>query len=336
VSTNLLQYQVQQLLGGIGTGFGGQGDEAVFVADASRVKVISGSAQVQVGLTKYLRADTTVTDNQTKTRDPSSAITPDTRLDNVQSGLMFARDFGRVRSQAYYSANVGRFVYGGDLSHTHGHHGYGSVIMGSLDKLEVTASGQAYTQETQDFFRLNSDSLGTGLEIAHGFSNNLRVRLGGNYEQNSFTSGAVNFDARGRGATFLLSHPLVTLSADYHHRNGLTLQPLLGTPSSNPTTISISNLPGVLAVPSVYERLGAALSIHPVRRLTVGFLYSDNRQDLSGELSNAFREWEGTLGYDFRQITIDFGYVNHHQEFGFDHFRRNRFYFRVIRQFHLF
>lgn len=335
-NSNLLQYEVQQLLGSAGSGLG-SADGGLLLSNASKVNVISGSAQVRVGIAKYLRSDTTLTENQTQTREPTAAITPDSRLQNIESGLFFSRTFGHMQSQAYYSANAGRFEYAGDASHTQGHHGYGSVIVGSLNRMEVTISGQGYTQKTQDFFRLDSNFWGTGLEIAHGFSNDLRIRLGGTYEQNAFTSaGAVNFDAHGRGATLLLSHPLFNLSANYHRRNGLTLQPLLSTIPIGVSKISISNLPGILAVPSLYDRWSSAVSVHPLRNLTAGFLFSDNRQDLSGQLSNAYREWEGTVAYDFRQLTIDFGYTNHDQEFGLDHFRRNRFYFRLIRQFHLF
>ena len=335
-SSNLLQYQVQQFLGSAGSGLGAT-DDGLLLANASKVNAISGSAQVQVGIAKYLRSDTTVTENENQAREPTATITPDSRLQNIESGLFFTHAFGRVQSQAYYAVNVGRFEYAGDSSHTQGHHGYGSVILGSLNRIEVTASGQGYTQRTQDLFRLDSDFWGAGLEIAHGFSNDLRVRLGGVYEQNAFTSaGAVKFDAHGRGATLLLSHPLVNVSASYHLRNGLTLQPLLSAMPVGSSSISINNLPGILAVPSLYERWSSAVSLHPMRNLTAGFLFSDNRQNLSGQVSNAYREWEGTLAYDFRQLTIDFGYTNHDQEFGLDHFRRNRFYFRLIRQFHLF
>jgi len=133
-------------------------------------------------------------------------------------------------------------------------------------------------------------------------------------------------------------HPMLELTASRNIRDGLTFQadPRLQFVSPSQGGLLLGAFPGTLVVPIGANWSSAALSFHPAPKFTGRVAWLSSRQKLQGAVSNYYTEWEASAGYKFRSITVDVGYLAHDQNFAVDLFKRNRFFFRVVREFTLY
>jgi hypothetical protein len=297
----------------------------------------TGSAQY--AFTNDLRAQADFTREATQAPQSSTIASAASALTSGQASLAFGHRFRRWRLQSYYAFNDGSFNYAATgSSHSYGQRANASATVGSLASLELTAGVNGSLQNVGGNTNVHDRSAGANFAVSRTLWERWKVRATYDRQRDRYNFFATQFSSLLNGITVAVLHPRVELSASHNMRDGLTFQadPRLQLVSSSQGGQLLGAFPGTLVVPSGANWSSAALAFHPVQKLTGRVAWLDSRQKLLGAVSNSYREWEVSAGYKFRSISLDVGYLSHDQNFAVDVFNRNRFFFRVVREFTVF
>ncbi len=338
ITTNLVGFRLEQALGSPGSGPPGSGSP-LLVAGKGRLTLVTFSGQMQYAITKDLRVNGQATRDSTRAPTAGVVVSPDSSLTSGQGGVTYSHAFRRWQFQSSYSGNVGRLHYNGaNPSRSIGHSGHGSASFETLRGTEITASAQGSWQRTKDGFQLENREWGMGLSASRPFVAGWRICGAYNFEKTFFDTTNIRFHSSDHGLSITATHRRVDMTLGRQLRDGLTFQPAFGVGSISPIQAQalVAAMPSLLLIPSSSSSSTAAISVRLVRNLSGRFLWSRNRQIFSGGLSNHFTQWEAGGSYRFRRLTFDFGYIRHEQNFGVGSFLRDRFYFRVVRDFRVF
>lgn len=268
-----------------------------------------------------------------------TGFSPDTRLLSLSGGLNYSHHFHWMQVQARYAQAVGRFAYG-DVSNSRwtGREGNASITVGRPEKIELTLSGQGNRQKTTGDVIMDNSDYGGGVSVTRSMLYGWNLRATYNLDKNAFDTLSSRFDSTIQSWSAGFSHRRIDLAFTRSVRQGLTFQPdlRLGLASLAEARALTAAFPSIVAIPSSFYWTGATASITPLKRLTARLSWGRNQQFLLGGTQNHYFQWEGTIGYQFRLLNFDFGYINHEQDFGLSRFARNRIFFRVVRDFQVF
>ncbi|MFB3814939.1 MAG: hypothetical protein ACE14L_12600 [Terriglobales bacterium] len=309
------------------------------VPSKARLTLQTYDGRVQYALTNDLRFDGEVRRETTHTPSGSGLVAANSTLDSAQTGVSYSHQFRLWQFRSQYSVNGGRFDYGlTGISRSFGQRANLSFTFGSPDWIEFTAGLQGSMQDLRGATNLRDRSWGGTLTAARNFFQSWQVRATYNRERNDYSYTLTEYDSSGQGGAFSVIGPLLEFNVTHQMRDGLTFQadPRLQFLSSTDAAALSGAFPGVLVAPTSAKWTHASLSFHPASRLKARAAWLRNRQSLNGALTNNYREWEISAGYQFRNLTMDVGYILHRQDFGADFFRRNRFFFRIAREFRVF
>ncbi|MBZ5630721.1 MAG: hypothetical protein LAO06_17840 [Acidobacteriia bacterium] len=181
-------------------------------------------------------------------------------------------------------------------------------------------------------------SAGANVALSRSFGERWRLRASYDRDRDQYRLSSAQYSSVSNGISVAVVHPLAELTASRNIRDGLTFQadPRLQFVPPDQGGLLLGAFPGTLVVPTSANWSSVALSFHPVPKFTGRVGWLNSRQQLQGAVSNYYTEWEVSAGYKFRSITVDAGYVAHDQNFAVDMFKRNRFFFRVVREFTVF
>ncbi|MBI1749331.1 MAG: hypothetical protein HY234_06395 [Acidobacteria bacterium] len=337
VTSNLVGFQLEQTRSATGPGTPGQ--SFLLVPGLARVTLLTVSGRAQYVLSKDLRLDGELTRDTTRAPSGASLVNPGSVLTAATGGLSYAHQFRRWQLQARYATNWGSFDYGRlPSSRLRGHSTSAAVTLGSVRTVELVASALGSWQKTENVFLVQSRNWVAGLSGSRLLGAGWKLRASYNLEKSFFDSFGTRFASRGHVFSVFASHARGEFSVSRQLRDGLTFQPdirlRLATPSQARTVLAA--FPSVLAVPSSVSQTFLTATLRPTRRLSGRFLWNRNTQLLAGRVSNHYVQWEASVGYQFRALTLDVGHVRYAQDFGLGPFSRKRFFIRVVRDFHVF
>ncbi|MBZ5567696.1 MAG: AMIN domain-containing protein [Acidobacteriia bacterium] len=311
----------------------------LLVPSQADLRMISFNGSAQYAFTNDLRAQADVTRETTHAPLSSTIASSASGLTSAQGSLSLTHRFRFWRLQAYYAANGGNFTYAAAGSNTtYGQRANASATLGSLASMELTAGVNGSLQDVTGSTYVHDRSAGANLALSRSLWERWKVRATYDRENDKYNFLAAQYSSVLNGVTVSVVHPSAELSVSHNIRDGLTFQadPRLQLVSSGQGGLLLGAFPGTLVVPTGATWSSAALAVHPVQKLTGRVAWLTSRQRLQGAVTNSYREWEVSAGYRFRSITLDAGYLSHDQNFAVDVFQRNRFFFRVVREFTVF
>jgi len=269
----------------------------------------------------------------------SSIAASASELTSLQAGVAFGHRFRRWQFQSYYAANGGRFDYATTgSSRSSGQRANLGVTIGSLQSLELTAGAHGSLQDVNGNTYVHDRSAGANVSLSRSLGERWRLRASYDRERDQYKFSSMQFSSASNGISVAVVHPMLELTASRNIRDGLTFQadPRLQFVPPSQGGLLLGAFPGTLVLPIGANWSSAALSFHPAPKFTGRVAWLSSRQKLQGAVSNYYTEWEASAGYKFRSITVDVGYLAHDQNFAVDLFKRNRFFFRVVREFTLY
>jgi hypothetical protein len=307
----------------------------LLIPTTARLQMISYSGSTQYALTKDLRVQADVL-RETTSAPQNSIAASTSALTSLQASVAFVHRFRRWQFQSYYAANGGRFDYATTgSSRSSGQRANLGVTIGSLQSLELTAGVHGSLQDVNGNTYVHDRSAGANVSLSRSLWERWRLRASYDRERDQYKFSSTQYSSTSNGISVAVVHPLLELTASRNIRDGLTFQadPRLQFVPPDQGGLLLGAFPGTLVVPTGTNWSSAALSFHPAPKFTGRVAWLNSRQQLQGVVGNYYTEWEASVGYKFRSITLDAGYVSHDQNFAVDSFKRNRFFFRAIREF---
>lgn len=311
----------------------------VFELGKAHSTLVTLSGQVEYGLTKDLKLNSQVNHNSTRAPDSQNTINKNTSLNTLWGGLNYSHHFHWGQLQARYMANMGN----SDFSETNksrmaGHNASSSVTMGSPDKVEIVASIQGIRQNATGSINVQDRDFGGGLSLSRKMVGGFNARVSYNLDQSHFDSNGTRFESTLQNWGVTVAHRRGEFSYTRQFRRGLSFQPdlRLGTVSPTQARNLLGAVPNLLVIPSQYYWTGFTASFNPIKKMTGRLIYGWNQQLVGRGKRNQYTQWEAFLTYQFRLLSVDFGYISHEQNFENDQFSRNRIFFRLVRDFHAF
>ncbi|MBZ5628459.1 MAG: AMIN domain-containing protein [Acidobacteriia bacterium] len=312
----------------------------LLVPSQADLRLINVTGSALYAFTNDLRAQADVTRETTQAPPSNTIASTASGLTSAQGSLAFTHRFRRWRLQSYYAANGGNFTYAAATgsSQSYGQRANASATIGSLASMELTAGVNGSLQNVTGSTFVHDRSAGANLALSRSLWERWKVRATYDRENDKYKFLAAQFSSALNGISVAVVHPIAELSISHNIRDGLTFQadPRLQLVSSGQGGLLLGAFPGTLVVPTGATWSSAALVVHPVQKLTGRVAWLNSRQSLQSAVTNSYREWEASAGYRFRSITMDVGYLSHDQNFAVDVFKRNRFFFRVVREFTVF
>jgi hypothetical protein len=311
----------------------------VLVPTQARLRMINYSGSAQYAFTSDLRAQAEVVRETTHAPQDSSIASSTSELTSLQTGIAFVHRFRWWQFQSYYAVNGGRFTYAATgSSRSSGQRANVGITVGSLQSLELTAGVHGSQQNVTGNTYMYDRSAGANVTLSRSLWDRWRLRATYDRERDQYKFSGAEFSSVGNGISIAVVHPRVEFSASHNIRDGLTFQadPRLQFVSPGQSGLLLGAFPGTLVIPTGATWSSAALVFHPAPKFTGRVGWLNSRQRLQNAVSNYYTEWEISAGYQFRSITLDFGYLAHDQNFAVDLFKRNRFFFRVVREFTFF
>jgi hypothetical protein len=185
---------------------------------------------------------------------------------------------------------------------------------------------------------MHDQTWGTGVGVSRMFLRNWKVQATANLDKNAYRYALANYNTLGKGGSFSIANAIFDLTAMYQFRDGLTVQadPRLQFLPATQLIALQGAFPTSLIVPTASSFTTATFAAHPVPKFTARATWMTSRQAVADASHNRYNQWEFSAGYQFRSLNLDFGYIHHDQDFGVDFFRRNRVYFRIVRQLKVF
>jgi AMIN domain-containing protein len=312
------------------------GQTFLLVPTQAKLQMINYSGSATYAFTKDLRAQADVTHETTRAPQNSSIAGSTSELTAIQTGLAFVHRFRWWQFQSYYAVNGGRFTYAASgSSRTSGQRANAGVTIGSLQSLELTAGVHGSLQNVTGNTYVYDRSAGANVTLSRSLRDRWRLRATYDQERDQYKFSGTQFSSVGNGISVAVVHPRAEFTASHNIRDGLTFQadPRLQFVSSGQGAPLLGAFPGTLVVPTGANWSSAALAFHPVPKFTGRVAWLNSRQRLQSAVSNYYTEWEVSAGYQFRSITVDVGYLFHDQNFATDLFKRDRLFFRVVREF---
>jgi len=312
------------------------GQTLLLVPTQAKLQMINYSGSATYAFTKDLRAQADVTRETTRAPQTSSIAGSTSELTSIQTGLAFVHRFRWWQFQSYYAVNGGRFTYAATgSSRTSGQRANAGLTIGSLQSLELTAGLHGSLQNVAGNTYVYDRSAGANVTLSRSLWDRWRLRATYDRERDEYKFSGTQFSSVGNGISVAVVHPRAEFTASHNVRDGLTFQadPRLQFVSSGAGGSLLGAFPGTLVVPTGANWSSAALAFHPVPKFTGRVAWLNSRQSLQNAVNNYYTEWEVSAGYQFRSINVDVGYLFHDQNFATDLFKRDRFFFRVVREF---
>ena len=337
LTTNVVGFALANTLNPNGTTTT-QSQPITLLPNQAHVTMQNYGTQATYSLTNDLHLDGDVSHESSSTPTINSLVAPDSSLNSLQAGIGYSHHFSWFKFQSRYAANGGNFEYGTTgTSRSLGHRANVDVTFGSLRSVELTVSGQGSLQDMNGPTTMHDQTWGGSVSASRMFGGS-KLELSANIDKNAYRYALANYNTFGKGGGITLTNSLVDFSAMYQLRDGLTVQadPRLQFLTATQLISLEGAFPSALIVPTTSSFTTATVSVHPAARLTARATWMSSRQAVAVSSHNRYNQWEASAGYQFRSLNLDFGYIHHDQDFGVDFFRRNRVYFRIVRQFRMF
>lgn len=233
----------------------------------------------------------------------------------------YGREFG-IGSVTGQTGTIGGQNYVAALQH------------GDPDGIQLDFSIRGTDQSVRNAQPANDHSFASDGSVARRVFRQFSVRLGGGWQQGTFTNAGNDFHSKGYTAHASLEHPLFQLSGSLNTTLGNSLQIYsqqfggIGAESALLTPLQL--------IPSEFRGMTLTLHTNPIRKLELSALWTRSIQHLEGVVANDFGIIDVHATYHFRRLDLEFGYFRSNQIFAsylatYPATQRGRFYFRVLR-----
>ena len=337
VTSNLLGYRMEQVLGGAtGPSFGEGGLELIPLT--TRLGLWNLTSQLNYALTKDLQLNGQFSFDSTSRPKGNGVAAPESQQATGQLGASYSHAFRRWQLGTRYAANLGRLEYAGLPSRSRGQQAQITASTGSVEHLELSGSAWASTQNVLDGISLHSRSGGAQLAAGRRLSQTWLLHGTYTYEQSAFDTLQSQYESSSHGLNLGVRSRWFDISGGRLGQSGLSFQPgfLGGLSSAEQAIVLGSGIPALLVVPSGMGFNHAALSFFPWRRFMARGTWTRNRQLIMGRPSNNVDHFIMEVSYQFRLLKLSAGHTQYSQSFGLGAYGRSLTYFLVSRDFRLF
>ena len=330
-TSNIAGLLLTQLVGGLGSHGSIAPDTSVLLPFQNTISNLNLNALTSVdlshGLGLYGSADRTAV---LVARDSGLRSTYFT----TAGGITYAGKFRWGTLSGQYGREFGIGSVTGQTGTIEGQKYVVTVQHGDRDGLQFDFSIRGTDQSVRNAQPANDHSFAWDGSVARRVFGQFSARVGGGWQQGTFTNARNNFHTKGYTAHASMEHPRFQLNGSLNTSVGNSLQAYsqmlggIGVESALLTPLQL--------IPSDLRGMTFSLHTNPTRKLELSALWTRSRQHLEGVVANDFRIIDVHLTYHFRRLQFEFGFFRSCQIFTsylatYPETQRGRLYFRVVR-----
>jgi hypothetical protein len=251
-------------------------------------------------------------------------------------GMTYLGKFRWGNFSAQYGREFGIGSVTGQTGTIEGQNYVVSVQHGKREGLQLNLAIHGTDQSVRNALPANDQSFASEGSVEHRVFRQFSVRVGGGWQQGSFTNAGNNFHTSGYTAHASIEHPRFQLQGSLNTSVGNSLQAY--SRQFGGIVAESALLTPLHLIPS--DLRGRTLTLHanPTRLLELSALWTRSLQHLEGVLANDFEIIDAHATYRFRRLQFEFGFFRSAQIFSsylatYPETRRGRTYFRVVRTF---
>ncbi len=249
-------------------------------------------------------------------------------------GVIYAKSFswGGLSGQYGREFGIGSVI---GLSGTIEGQNYTATIQhGNRDGLEIDFSVHGNDQKVRNELPAEQHSFSPDASVARRIVGAVSVRIGGGWQQSTFTNAGNTFRTRGFTAHAGIDHPRLQLSGSLDSNVGNSMQlysELYGGIGAESAVLTPLHL-----VPSDFRGLTLSLHTNPTHKFELSALWTRSIQHLEGVVANDFEIIDAHATYHFRKLQLECGYFRSDQTYSsylafYPQTQRGRYYFRISR-----
>ena len=256
------------------------------------------------------------------------------RYMTTTAGMMYTRNFRWGALSGQYGREFGIGSVTGQTGRIEGQNYAVTVQHGNPDGLQIDFSVHGTEQSVRNEQPADQHSFSSDAGVARRLFGQLSVRVGGGWQQSTFTNGGNDFRTKGYTAHAGIEHPRFQLNGSLNNSVGNSLQAygaLLGGIGVESVLLAPLQL-----IPSDLRGLTLSLHANPTRKVELTAVWTRSIQHLQGTVANDFEIIDVHATYHFRRLLLEFGYFRSDQIFSsylatYPKTQRGRFYFRMSR-----
>ena len=251
-------------------------------------------------------------------------------------GMTYAGRFRWGNLSGQYGREFGIGSVTGQSGRIQGQNYVATVQHGNPDGLQFDLSIHGTDQSVHNAQPANNHSFASDGSAARRLFGQFSARLGGGWQQGTFTNADNEFHSRGYTAHASIEHPRLQLSGSLNTSLGNSLQAysqMYGGIGAEAALLTPLHL-----IPSDLRGMTLTLHSNPTRKMELSALWTHSIQHLEGVVANDFQILDVHATYSFRRLHLEFGFFRSYQIFSsylaiYPETERGRFYFRVVRTF---
>ncbi len=330
-TSNVAGLLLTQLVGGLGSSGSIAPDASILQPFQHTISNLNLNALTSVnlshGLSLYGSADRTAVLVANDSGLRSSYFT-------TMAGISYAGTFrwGSLSGQYGREYGIGSVI--GQTGTIQGQNYAVTVQHGNRDGLEFDFSIHGTDQSVRNEQPANNHSFASDASVAHPVFGQVSARVGGGWQQSTFTNAGSDFHTEGYTAHASIEHPRFQVNGSLNTSVGNSLQAYsqlfggIGVESALLTPLRL--------IPSDLRGLTVSLHANPTRKIELLALWTRSIQHLEGVVANDFEIIDAHATYHFRKLQFELGYFRSNQIFSsylatYPKTQRGRFYFRMTR-----